>query len=85
MNLFRVPLNFIVVLILINIDTLSGSTVFSLCFIGLLASAVCQLVLNQQLMSDEPADSKPESQELMDDDTDLALEILGLGESPHEV
>ena len=84
MNLFRVPLNFIVVIILINIDTLSGSTVFSLCFIGLLASGVCQLLLSQKMAAAEPEDSKAETQELVENDAEIALDILGLGDSPHE-
>jgi len=89
MNLFRVPLNFIVVCILINIDTLTGSAVFTMCFMGLLASAACQLLLNQQLQKAEQeratASGKEETQELMDDAAETALDILGIGEAPHEV
>jgi hypothetical protein len=88
MNLARVPLNFIVVCILINIDTLSGGTVFSMCFMGLLGAGVCQLVLNQTLQAEENAKSttgtQPEKDELLED-AEAVLDVLGLGESPHEV
>jgi len=53
MNLFRVPLNFIVVLILINIDWLNGSTVFMLCCIGLSISVACQMQINDLLANEE--------------------------------
>lgn len=42
MNFFRIPLNFIVVVVLINIDRLSEFEVFSVCFLCLLPSIFCQ-------------------------------------------
>ena len=41
MNLFRVPLNLIVVLILINIDWLKGSTVLPLVLVLCLSRVLC--------------------------------------------
>merc|ERR1719263_67055 len=87
MNLARVPLNFIVVCILINIDSLSGGTVFSLCFMGLLASGVCQLVLNQTMVAElEAADNSGEQAEKSEllEDAEAVLDVLGVGEAPHE-
>lgn len=70
MNLFRVPLNLIVVLILINIDWLKGQQVFSMCCCGLAISAVCQHILSVQLaMKETAAEGDQAMKELMDTDT----------------
>jgi MFS family permease len=79
MNLYRVPLNFIVVLILWNIDVLKGSTVFSMCCVGLIASATCQFYLNDLLALEERnREGDQAMKELMDGSVDpLDLETGG--------
>lgn len=45
MNLFRIPLNCIVVLVLANIGQLSNFQVFLMCFLVLVPAIVCQFML----------------------------------------
>jgi hypothetical protein len=47
MNIFRIPLNLIVSIILLNIGSLTQIQVFMLCFVCLLPSIVCQWRLCQ--------------------------------------
>eukprot|EP01102_Stenamoeba_stenopodia_P004296 TRINITY_DN14619_c0_g1_i1.p1 TRINITY_DN14619_c0_g1~~TRINITY_DN14619_c0_g1_i1.p1 ORF type:complete len:428 (+),score=55.30 TRINITY_DN14619_c0_g1_i1:161-1444(+) len=45
MNFFRVPLNAIVVLILVNVGNMQTSTVFSCCFMFMFITCICQQML----------------------------------------
>jgi len=68
MNLFRVPLNLIVVLILINIDVLRGSTVFILCVFFLAMATWCQWTLNTMMTKGEETEGASAMKDLMGDD-----------------
>jgi len=75
MNLFRVPLNLWVVLILINIENIKGSTVFGLCFGGMLAAAFCQHTLNSLSHGEAKASDAMK---------EAAAELEGLASDPND-
>ena len=70
MNIFRIPLNMIVVLVLVNIDRLEQFHVFLLCFTCMLPAVFCQWRLCTMVL-DSPivVGKKGEDRELLEEDT----------------
>lgn len=60
MNIFRIPLNLIVVAVLINIDNLTQSQVFALCFGCMLPAVTCQWLLCRIVLAPEVTGKKGE-------------------------
>ena len=83
MNLFRVPLNLIVVVVLLRIGEMSERSVFCLCAFFLCGGLLAQLVL-VRLSVESPAAEKKENEEeldngLLDDVTELQVELTAQG------
>jgi len=59
MNFFRVPLNFLVVVVLVKVGGLANSTVFMLCCAWLLAAVGLQTVLTKYIVTPPNSNDLP--------------------------
>ena len=67
MNIFRIPLNLIVVLVLVNIDRLEQFQVFLLCFACMLPAVLCQWRLCSIVLNPAEGQKKEEDRGLLEE------------------